>query len=182
MDAFHLHHGTPSIGYLVREKPRRNVDIARLATMGLKPGPRLAQVKEKSADTDIVEVEGVHYRLGDLRQQLIVETAGKSIAYLTDFLLDDEAMDFLSSALRDCHTIVCEGQYRHSDLKLARKNFHSTTLLAATLAHKAQADELVLFHLSERYEPSVWLEMLEEAREVFPNTRFPVEWNLSGVN
>jgi ribonuclease BN (tRNA processing enzyme) len=48
-----------------------------------------------------------------------------------------------------------------------------TTLLAATLARRAQVGQLVLFRLSGRYIREDWIEMLREARGVFPERYFP---------
>jgi ribonuclease Z len=59
-----------------------------------------------------------------------------------------------------------------------RKNFHMTTVLSATLAQRAQVGELVLFHLSDRYEPAEWVEMLHEARRHFPEAKYPPQWKL----
>ncbi len=73
---------------------------------------------------------------------------------------------------------MCESDYRHADLELARRNFHMTSVLAATLAMKAEVGELVLFHVSRRYQREEWLDLLREARGVFPKTRFPKEWDL----
>jgi len=174
-----MDHHTPSLSYIVREKKRRNVDMARLQTLGLKPGPWMKELKDGEASGGQIEVLGKSYSLVDLRQELLVETAGDSVAYLTDFLLDPPAIDRLACALRGCRTIVCEGQYRHADLELAAKHFHSTTVLSATLAKQAQVETFVLFHLSDRYESEAWGEMLAEAREIFPNTRYPAHWDLA---
>jgi ribonuclease Z len=56
-----------------------------------------------------------------------------------------------SDRLHGWWTLICEGQYRHSDLERARKNLHMTTVQSATLARRAQAGELVLFHSPDRY-------------------------------
>jgi ribonuclease Z len=53
-----------------------------------------------------------------------------------------------------------------------------TARQAATLAARAGVGRLVLFHLSERYRPPEWLELLEEARAVFPRTVFAEHWGL----
>jgi ribonuclease Z len=37
---------------------------------------------------------------------------------------------------------------------------------------------LVLFHLSDRYRPEQWRELLDEARAIFPATSFPEHWSL----
>jgi ribonuclease Z len=176
--AFTMDHKTPSLAYLVEEHPRRNVDTSKLANLGLKPGPWVRQLKDASPDAPPLLIDGVSHEIRSLQEALITESKGGSTAYLTDFLLDDAAMDFLAGALHGCHTIICEGQYRHADIELARRNYHMTTVRAAELAKRAVAGKLILFHVSDRYEPTDWLEMLREAREVFPNTHYPEQWGL----
>jgi len=109
-----------------------------------------------------------------LREQLLIESPGDSFAYLTDFKFDPAIFPQLDG----CDQIVCEAQYRHDDIDLATKNHHSTTQQVATLAKLANVDQLTLFHLSERYRPSEWLEMLKEAQQIFPKTQFPAHWEI----
>jgi ribonuclease Z len=47
----------------------------------------------------------------------------------------------------------------------------------ANLARRAGVDRLVLFHLSARYRPPEWREMLAAARAIFPNASFPAGWD-----
>jgi ribonuclease Z len=178
VEAITMDHRTPTLAYVVREKARRNVDISRLASLGLRPGPWLKKLKESASSPASVVIDGVTHSLDELRKALVVETPGESIGYLTDFLLDEPAMERLSDSLFGCGTLIIEGQYRHEDVELARKNCHMTTVLAATLAQRAQVGELVLFHLSDRYERTGWVEMLREARHVFPNAHYPAQWSL----
>lgn len=179
VDAITMDHRTPTLAYLVRETARHNIDLSRLAAMGLHPGPWLKELKEAPSGAASVIIDGVAYSTVELRSKLIVETPGDSIAYLTDFLLDETAMERLSDFLCGCRVVVCEGQYRHADIELARKNFHMTTVLSATLAKRIDAEDLVLFHLSDRYVASEWLEMLHEARQVFPKAHFPPHWHFA---
>lgn len=179
VEAMTMDHRTPTIAYIIRESVKQNIDMSRLATLGLTPGPWLRQLKETSDRTANVMIDGVSWSMSELRTKLIVETPGDSVAYLTDFLLDEPAIERLAVALRGCRTIVCEGQYRHADVALAKKNYHMTTVLAANLAQQAQVDELILFHLSDRYERTEWETMLMEAREIFPNATYPPQWNMS---
>jgi ribonuclease Z len=178
VEAITMDHRTPTMAYIVREKARRNIDTSRLASLGLRPGPWLKQLKESTGGSASLVIDGVAHNADDLREKLLVETPGDSIAYLTDFLLDEAAIERLAEALQGCRTMVCEGQYRHADIDLARKNFHMTTVLSATLAQRANVAELVLFHLSDRYQPAEWLEMLEEARQIFPKAHYPAQWKL----
>lgn len=174
-----MDHRTPTIAYIVREKQRLNLDTSRMASLGLKPGPWVRLLKEAATDTGVMVVDGKSFQVGDLRERLYVTTPGESLAYLTDFLLDEAAIGDLAPRLLRVTSIVCEGQYRHEDEALARKHHHMTTRLSALLAREARAGSLVLFHLSCRYQPTGWLEMLAEARAIFPKTRFPDHWNMA---
>jgi ribonuclease Z len=172
-----MDHATPSVAYVVRETPRVNVDPARLAALGLRPGPWLQKVRgPRAAETDKVVVEGVERPLRELQDTLVTVTPGDAVAYLTDFLLDDAAADQLAPALEGVGTVVCESQYRHADRELARRNYHMTAAQAASLAARAGVGRLVLFHLSDRYQPDEWSELLAEARAIFPATSFPGHW------
>ncbi len=179
VDAFQMNHKTPSLAYIVREKPRLNIHIERLSALGLPQGPWLKDLKEQKPDDLLIEINGKRHRLGDLRDDLFMETPGDSIAYVTDFLMDESAREMLSSALKGCNTVVCEAQYGHNDLELAKRNFHMTTKQAAQLAGQAEIGQLVLFHLSERYRPDQWQDMLKEAKEIFPDTCFPGHFELT---
>jgi ribonuclease Z len=178
IEAVTMDHRTPAMAYLIREKARRNIDTSRLASLSLRPGPWLKELKKSPTASDHMVIDGVEHSMDELLKALVVETPGESLAYLTDFLLDEPALDRLSDALRGCGTIICEGQYRHADLELARKHFHMTTVLSATLAKRAGVKELLLFHLSDRYLPEDWIEMLRDARQVFPNTHYAPQWSL----
>lgn len=178
VEAYTMNHRTPTIAYVVREKDRSNIDTKRLAAMGLRPGAWMKSLKEDASSTESVMIDGVAHSVAALRESLVVQSKGDSIAYLTDFLLDEETIAELAVHLKGCKTIVCEGQYRHADLELAQKNFHMTTVLSAELAKQAEVERLVLFHLSDRYQSHEWIEMLEEARQRFPNTAYPPNWQL----
>jgi ribonuclease Z len=186
VEALLMDHGTPSAAYVVREAPRVNVDPARLTDLGLRPGPWLQRVRGPRADdAETIDVGGFPRRVRELQESLLTVTPGDSVAYLTDFLLDDAAADRLSEALKGVGSVVCESQYRHDDLELARRNYHMTARQVASLAARVGVDRLVLFHLSDRYRPEEWAELVAEARAVFPTTSFPDHWvsaELTGGN
>lgn len=177
VEAREMDHHTPSLAYVVREKPRANVDTAKLAALGLRPGPWMKALKDPAAGPTL-DVNGQVHKIDELRQALLVETPGQTIAYLTDFLLDEPAHQRLSRDLHGITTLVCESQYRAADEELAWKHRHMTSVRAARLARDAGAGELVLIHVSQRYPASEWAELLAEARQVFPNTRFAEHWGI----
>jgi ribonuclease Z len=130
----------------------------------------------QAGDEEVVVVEGTPRRVRELQEALLVITPGDSVAYLTDFLLDEAAVERLADALKGVGTVVCESQYRHADLELACRNYHMTATQVASLAARAGVGRLVLFHISDRYQPEEWPELLAEARSVFPATTFPNHW------
>ncbi len=174
--ALAMDHLTPSLAYILRERPRLNVATEKLAALGVRPGPWLRALKEQTPDeTPTVKVDGSGYDLAALRAELLVETPGDSLAYLTDFRLDEIAMARLVPALAACQTVICESQYRQADLDLAKRNHHMTATQAAELAKRAQVGQLILFHLSDRYHDDHWQGTLAEAQAIFPATRLHMD-------
>ena len=179
VEAILLEHGTPSVGYCVREKLRHNVDPASLSHHGLEPGPWLRTVKDPCVSGEQVVVIGDRpYRVEQLREQLMVETVGDSVAYLTDFRLDDETLAKLTTFLRGCQTLVCENNYANCDADLAARNYHMVSRDVARLADAIQPERLILVHLSDRYTAPGWRLQLEEVHRVFPRSYFPDDWHL----
>ena len=176
VSAFIMNHKTDSLAYLVKEKPKINVDISKLGSLGLKPGAWIQKLKDLSLENSDIEINQKVYSLAELRKELLIETEGDSIAYLTDFLVNEQVIEQLAPKLANCKTIVCEAQYLHADLELAQKNYHMTVRYAAELARAANAKQLVLFHISDRYSKADFPKMLSEAKAIFPNTTFPDNW------
>lgn len=181
IETMHLDHRTASMGYRVREPARVNVDEARLAAAGLRPGPWMKALKDLAAGEtgETIDVDGRTLSLDALRRDLLRETPGESIAYLTDFRLSEEALPAVAAWLAGTTTLVCESSYRHADADVAIRHRHMTTRLTATLAREAGVGALELIHLSDRYSGEEWLAMLAEAREVFPAATFPPHWRIA---
>ncbi len=178
VEARAMHHGIPSMAYLVRESDRSNIDMEVLASEGYAPGPWLKQLKDSSvpAKTEI-EVAGASRTLGELRERLLVHQPGDSIAYLTDFCLEsqqreDELVEFLDG----CKVLICENNFRDSDAELARKSYHMTSTDVGRLAARVQPEKLVLFHVSDRYTEQEWNEQLAEVQLQFERAEFPAHW------
>ena len=174
-----LNHGTVSLGYVVRERERQNIDLDALGQLGLNPGAWLQAIKDATRpDTETIETPTGERTLGELRSRLLVTQPGDSVAYLTDFMLDDcETEERLIKILEGCRTLVCEDNYADADRELALKNFHMTSSDVGRLAARVEPEQLVLFHLSDCYTPAEWQEQLHEVRQRFPQAKFPVAWN-----
>ncbi len=172
-----LPHGDiPSVGYLLKEKDKQNIDPAALQESELRPGAWLqALTDESKGDESRLTIDEKDYVLGALREKLLETRAGESIAYLTDFRVESDTPEWneLVEWLRGTDTLVCECQYRNADRILAERNGHMTTGLVGTLAREAEVKHLVLQHLSRRYEEVEWDEMTLEVQKEFPRASLP---------
>jgi ribonuclease Z len=177
VDAMLLDHGIPSAAYRITERDRSNVDPGALARLGLRPGPWLKSVKDPAADPgETVKAGGASWTVGDLRRELLVRSPGESIAYLTDFRLDEAAEARLAEMLRGCRAIVCENNFLDPDRELADRSFHMVTSDVIRLAARVRPEALVLFHVSDRYTAEDLKGMLEQVKAEVPGARFPPSW------
>jgi ribonuclease Z len=175
--ALSLDHGTPSIAYVLATKAAQSVDTDKMKELNLTPGPWVRLLKDMALSPDeSVEIGGVSRSLGELRAALLVEKPEERIGYLTDFRLDDEKLPTLVSTFRGCDVLVCENNYRDEHVDLARKNFHVTSSQVGRLAQEVNPKNLVLFHLSDRYEKGEWAEQLSDVRGGHQKSYFPAEW------
>ena len=74
---------------------------------------------------------------------------------------------------RNADALIHEATFLEEELELAKRAYHSTAKMAATVAKEACAKALILTHFSSRYEVdggSRMADLLEEARAIFPNT------------
>jgi ribonuclease Z len=166
--AITLDHGIPSIGYVVREETKANVDTSQLQSLGLKPGPWLRAMHTEST----VLIDGVERDSAELRELLLRHTPGQSMAFLTDFIAESPAeQERIAAELGQVDTLICECQYASADAELAQRNRHMTARWVGQLAARAQPGELVLTHFSDRYHPKQWDEMVAEVARIFPNVR-----------
>ncbi|MFZ0452544.1 MAG: MBL fold metallo-hydrolase [Ignavibacteriaceae bacterium] len=171
-----LNHIIPSIGYFLIENPSHNINPEKLERLKLPQGNWLEKLKDFSIeDSTNIEIERRNFSLGELRKELLETTKGESIAYLTDFILDNDSQQKLIQFLKGCDTLVCESQYLNKDFHLAETNYHLTALQAASIAKESGVKRLILLHISERYQKN-FKEVLNEAREMFNNTFLPESW------
>jgi ribonuclease Z len=180
VNAVLLNHKIPCAGYKIQENEFINVDKASLERENLLPGPWLDQIKNPNVTADKqIKVDKETYTAGYLKERLLKKTKGSSIAYLTDFLYDEDSIEKTLKTIRDCDILICEGQYSDKDKDLAKKNFHLTAAQAAQIAEYAEVKKLILIHISGRYSlENDYPKILSEARNIFPETYFPEEWNI----
>lgn len=158
-----LEHGIECCGFLFREKekPRRinkeklKVDISVADILALKEGKNLY-----NADGSL------RYANEELT---LPPRKSRAYAYCSDTRYNEKLLDYIEGV----DLLYHEATFMHNEAQKANERYHSTTVEAATIAAKAQVDQLIIGHYSSRYkglEP-----LLEEAKTVFPNTLLALE-------
>ena len=70
---------------------------------------------------------------------------------------------------RDSDILIHESTFSFNLQHIANERKHSTSVDAANDAKKMGAKQLILTHISSRYQEDA-LKLLEEAKEIFPNS------------
>jgi ribonuclease Z len=90
---------------------------------------------------------------------------GRKITYSAD----TAPCDSLIELGKDSDIVIHEATFSDRLAETAKERQHSTSIDAANDALKMNAKKLVLTHISSRYQEDA-LKLLEEAKEIFPNT------------
>ena len=152
-------HPVPALAYaLVEDERPGRFYPEKASALGLMTGPDFSRLKAgqsvKLRDGRTVKPEQV---LGPPR-------AGRKIVYTGDTRPSEHIVELARGAdvlIHDC-TLADELAEK------AAENSHSTPSEAADVAKRAGAKQLVLIHMSPRYEDDSVL--LEQAKKIFPNT------------
>jgi ribonuclease Z len=145
-------HTVPSVAYCFKEKDKWSINVSKLKKLGLKRGFWLKRLKKfgkaeyKGREVKIAEV-------ADLKPGLKVVYSGDTKPCKNMEKISENA-DLL---IHDATFLEEEEGKAHADVKQAAK-----------IAKKANVKQLILTHISRRYQVPEELE--KEARKIFPNT------------
>ena len=67
---------------------------------------------------------------------------------------------------QDSDLLICESTYADAEKEIAKEYHHLTTKQAAEIAKKSNSKNLILTHISQRYENNEKM-LVKEAREIF---------------
>jgi len=135
------HRGTESLGYLFEEEPRRALLAERLDALRVPEGPERAAL-----------ARGDPVVLADGRSVTPAMVQGPSVAGAKLAIVGDaEEIISLIEPVRRTDALVIEATFLERDAVLARERGHLTATAAAKLAREAEAEELLLTHISGRY-------------------------------
>ncbi len=155
--AHEVFHGTPALAYSIELKDQIRIDKAKLKKLKIPNGPHMKQLQlGKDITLDGKKIKS---------SQLTYLDKGKKIA----IILDTQYNEKLIKIAKDSDLLICESTFSKSEEKEAKEHMHLTAEQAAKIAKKAKAKQLVLTHISQRYEFKLD-DLLKEAKKVFKNT------------
>jgi ribonuclease Z len=154
-----LDHRIFALGYRVEERPRPGrFNLERARELGVPEGPLFGRLQ---SGHDVQLSDGRVVRPLDV---LGPARTGKAVAYCTDTRPCRNAVELA----RGVDLLIHEATFTDEMTEEARDFGHSTARQAALIAREAGAKRLLITHFSTRYpDPRP---LLEEAREVFPDT------------
>jgi ribonuclease Z len=156
-----LDHRLPTTGFLFREKVlQRNM----LKHPGIEiPIAAYAELKNRK---DFKDADGTVYKWEELTKEA---SPPRSYAFVTDTFY----MPSIVSIIKNVDVLYHEATFGKDMKEHCEIGKHSSNIEAAMIAKKAEADKLLIGHFSNRYLD--FQPLLDEAREIFPNTELAIE-------
>ena len=159
-----LKHRLPAYGYRVSEKDKPGrFDLDKAIKLNIPPGPIYSELQ---SGNKVQLNDGRIFHGDDFCGE---PRKGETFVYCTDTIFSDSAVKLS----RNADLLVHESTFSEKDKSMAIKKLHSTTIMAAKTALLSNAKKLILTHLSPRYtckSPIKPIDLLKEAKEIFPNT------------
>ena len=167
--AFEVAHGVPAVGWSLIEATRPGrFDVEAADALGVPSGPARGALQRGESvtlpDGSVVSADQV---LGPPRP-------GRKIVIPGDTAPSETVVE----AAWGAEVLVTEATFSEEELERAQETMHQTAAQAAGIAQRANIGLLALTHLSNRY---FGPEIAREAREIFPDTVVPKDFDVVEV-
>jgi len=153
-----LNHRTPCAGFLFEEKPTSPHIIREMIDFYQIPVSQIAAIKNGN---DFVTRDGTV-----ITNRMLTRSAEPPRRYA--YCLDTAYYEKIIPIIEGVDLLYHEATFSHQDIIRAKETYHSSARQAALIAQAAHVKQLVIAHFSTRIADETIL--LNEAREVFPNT------------
>lgn len=149
-------HGTPSLAYCFKQKDWLRFLEDKALKMGVGPGPLRGKLTHKQD----IKIKNKTIKWQDVTEEVI----GKKVVISGDTAPLKSMVKFA----KDADLLIHESTFAEDKKEEAEEFLHTTAKQAAEIAKKAKVKQLAIIHFSQRYRTNKVL--VEEAKEVFPNT------------
>ncbi len=164
-----LNHRIPCTGFLFKEKPRlRKLQKDQLQKFGIP----ISVYQDLKNGLDFTDENGRVISNSDLTTD---PRSPRSYAFCSDTCYDERILPQIS----EIDLLYHEATFLSDKEERAKETFHSTAAQAATIAKKANVKRLIIGHFSARYKNLYPL--LDEAKEVFPETTLAMEGDIFSI-
>ncbi len=156
-----VEHSIITFAYALVEKPRYGkFNPIRAKDLNIPEGNLWKTLQEG----EVIEING---KIIDPVKEGIIspKKPGRKITYSGDMKPSNSLIDLG----KDSDILIHEATFAKALAKIAEDKKHSTSIDAANDAKKMNAKQLILTHISSRYQEDA-IKLLEEAKEIFPNT------------
>ncbi|MDE3269623.1 MAG: hypothetical protein OYH77_05005 [Pseudomonadota bacterium] len=148
-------HGIPVATYRLSFPQRYRVRREALDKHDLKAGEWIkrlqAQVAANASADNIINVGDKEFKLGWLRDQLLIPQPEFAVSYLTDLQFNWHNLKQVQKLHHRTTVMFCESAFAAEDRQRAQNKSHLTTKQCALLAAFANAQQLENFHFSSIY-------------------------------
>ncbi|MBW7649703.1 ribonuclease Z [Anoxybacillus sp. ST4] len=163
-----LDHGLPSYGFRIVEKDLPGTLLVdRLLALGVRPGPIYQKIKR--GETVVLDDGTVI----DGREFVAQPKKGRIVAIMGDTRYCEASIELAKRA----DVLVHEATFSAEEAHLAHDYYHSTTWQAAEVAKQAGVKQLILTHISSRYQGEMCERLVEEAKTIFPNVALAFDFS-----
>jgi ribonuclease Z len=156
-----LDHKIPVLGFKINIKPTFKVDEKSLK--GVAQGSWIKESQElllqgKNLENSFIINENLTLSLNEIKERFFIPVPQKTIAYITDCILNDNNIKVFQQFLKDCYLLFIESHFLKKDSSLADQTYHLSTKDVAFIVRTFKIPYWILNHFSQRYVKSFSLE------------------------
>ncbi len=162
-----LNHNIKTYGYSIEEKKGKSRFLVEKARQfNIPSGPIYGALKEGKT---VKLSDGRIFQGKDFVNKI---RKGRKVVFCGDTTYCEN----LVLLAKDADLLIHEATFSQQEEDIAKRNYHSTTIIAAQVAKKAQVKQLILTHISPRYGTDnnrlviTERDLLAEAQNIFPQT------------
>lgn len=156
IEAEKMDHGTPCNAYNIVVKDSLRIDKKKLEKAKIF-GPVVGELKKGKN----VEFNGTKF----FSKDFTYKEKGKKISFILDTSFNDRIIPFAKKA----NLLICESTFGDDLIDKAKEYKHLNVSRVAEIAKKANAEKLILTHVSSRYVKDKKI-ILDSAKKVFKNS------------
>ncbi|MEK6889244.1 MAG: ribonuclease Z [Nanoarchaeota archaeon] len=163
-----VNHTCPTLAYAITLKDKIRLNKNKLNKYKIHPSPLIKNLL-KGRD---ITINGKK-----IKSKLVTYTEkGKKISIILDTAFTNNAVKIAKNA----DLLISESSFASSELKKARESKHLTASDAATIAKKAKVKQLILTHISQRYENNPQI-LENEAKKIFKNIKMAKDLEIINI-